>query len=146
MSDSNIIGAWTDPVYRNSLSEREWAALPPNPAGGSEISYTDLGKVAGGREPAVVMRGPDGALYLIRDEVLELCRMNKKDAESAEMVLQNHQATYSAQQDAGSGDFTLETAVFQPIARRNGNFTPMALKLSTQSTIMCCWSSLCFED
>ena len=95
---------------------------------------------------AVVMRGPDGALYLIRDEVLELCRMNKEDAESAEMVLQNHQAGYSAPQEVGSGDFTLETAAFQPIARGNGNLTPMALKLTTQSTIMCCWSSLCFED
>jgi hypothetical protein len=93
--------------------------------------------------PAVVMRGPDGSLYAIRDEVLELCRMNKDDAESAEMILQNHQAGCA---DAGSGDFSLETAAFQPMARVDGNLTPMALKLTSQSTIMCCWSSLCFED
>jgi hypothetical protein len=85
--------------------------------------------------PAVVMRGSDGALYVVRDEGLELCQMNKEDAASAEMVLQNHQS-----------DFTLETAAFQPMARVDGNLTPMALKLTTQSTIMCCWSSLCFED
>jgi len=103
-------------------------------------NYTDQ------NHPPVVMRGPDGALYVIRDEVLELCRMNKEDAESAEMVLQNHQAGYLAQQDAGNGDFTLETAAFEPIARVNGSLSPMALKLTTQSTIMCCWSSLCFED
>ncbi len=87
---------------------------------------------------ATVMRGPDGALYVIRDEVFELCRMNQEDAASAEMVLQSHQA--------GSGEFTLETAAFQPMARVDGNLTPMALKLTTQSTIMCCWSSLCFGD
>ncbi len=48
MSNSNIIRAWKDPVYRNSLSERERAALPPNPAGAIEISDADLGKVVGG--------------------------------------------------------------------------------------------------
>jgi mersacidin/lichenicidin family type 2 lantibiotic len=48
MSNKNIIRAWKDPVYRSSLSERERAALPPNPAGAIEISDADLGKVAGG--------------------------------------------------------------------------------------------------
>lgn len=85
--------------------------------------------------PAVVMRGSDGALYVVRDEGLELCQMNKEDAASAEMVLQNHES-----------GFTLETAAFEPMTRADGNLTPMALKLTTQSTIMCCWSSLCFED
>jgi predicted ATPase len=85
--------------------------------------------------PAVVMHGADGALYVVRNEGLELCQMNNEDAASAEMVLQNHQA-----------EFTLETAVFQPITRADGNVTPMALKLTTQRTIMCCWSSLCFEN
>ena len=48
MSNKNIIRAWKDPVYRNSLSESERAALPPNPAGAIEISDADLGRVAGG--------------------------------------------------------------------------------------------------
>jgi mersacidin/lichenicidin family type 2 lantibiotic len=48
MSNKHIIRAWKDAAYRNSLSETERAALPPNPAGGIEISDADLGKVAGG--------------------------------------------------------------------------------------------------
>jgi mersacidin/lichenicidin family type 2 lantibiotic len=47
MSKHNIIRAWKDPNYRNSLSEAERASLPPNPAGAIEISDADLGKVAG---------------------------------------------------------------------------------------------------
>ena len=49
MSNRNIIRAWKNPAYRNSLSEAERAALPANPAGSIEISDEDLGKVAGGR-------------------------------------------------------------------------------------------------
>jgi mersacidin/lichenicidin family type 2 lantibiotic len=48
MSNNKTIRAWKDPVYRNSLSEAERAALPANPAGSIEISDADLGKVAGG--------------------------------------------------------------------------------------------------
>jgi mersacidin/lichenicidin family type 2 lantibiotic len=44
----NVIRAWKDPKFRNSLSEAERAALPPNPAGAIEISDADLDKVAGG--------------------------------------------------------------------------------------------------
>ena len=49
MSKHNIIRAWKNPAYRNSLSETERAALPPNPVGAIEISDEDLGKIAGGR-------------------------------------------------------------------------------------------------
>ena len=53
MSNRNIIRAWKDPVYRNSLSNAERAALPANPAGSLvEISDEDLENVAGGRQPA----------------------------------------------------------------------------------------------
>ena len=48
MSTRNIIKAWKNPAYRNSLSAAERAALPANPAGSVEISDEDLGKVAGG--------------------------------------------------------------------------------------------------
>src|SRR5438093_12614421 len=99
---------------------------------------------------AVVMRGPDGALYLIRDDVLELCRMTKEDAASAEKVLEKHKAGAAAAQgtapETGKGRFTLETATFQRLGRVRGTFTPMAVKLTAESTIMCCWSSLCFRD
>ena len=48
MSNRNIIRAWKDPVYRNSLSNAERAAIPANPAGSLEISYEELDNVAGG--------------------------------------------------------------------------------------------------
>jgi mersacidin/lichenicidin family type 2 lantibiotic len=48
MSNRNIIRAWKDPVYRDSLTEAERSAMPGNPAGTSEISNEDLGKASGG--------------------------------------------------------------------------------------------------
>jgi mersacidin/lichenicidin family type 2 lantibiotic len=48
MSNNNVVRAWKDPVYRNSLTEAERAALPANPAGSIELSDEDLGKVSGG--------------------------------------------------------------------------------------------------
>ena len=48
MVKQQIIRAWKDPAFRNSLSAAERAALPPNPAGGIELSDGDLGNVAGG--------------------------------------------------------------------------------------------------
>jgi mersacidin/lichenicidin family type 2 lantibiotic len=49
MSTRNIIKAWKNPAYRNSLTAAERAALPANPAGSIELSDEDLGKVAGGK-------------------------------------------------------------------------------------------------
>jgi mersacidin/lichenicidin family type 2 lantibiotic len=49
MINKNIVRAWKDPVYRNSLSEAERASLPANPAGSIELSDADLGNVAGGK-------------------------------------------------------------------------------------------------
>jgi mersacidin/lichenicidin family type 2 lantibiotic len=51
MSNRNVIRAWKDPVYRNSLSEAERSSMPANPAGAIEISDGDLGKVSGGYPP-----------------------------------------------------------------------------------------------
>ena len=48
MVNRKIIRAWKDPAYRNTLSEAERAALPPNPAGSIELSDADLGKISGG--------------------------------------------------------------------------------------------------
>jgi mersacidin/lichenicidin family type 2 lantibiotic len=44
----DIIRAWKDEGYRNSLSEAERAALPENPAGLITLTDEDLGAVAGG--------------------------------------------------------------------------------------------------
>ena len=48
MKTIDIIRAWKDEDYRNSLSAAQRAALPKNPAGMVELSDSDMGKVAGG--------------------------------------------------------------------------------------------------
>ena len=48
MSNHEIVQAWKNPVYRNSLTQAERDALPPNPAGTIEIFDEDLDKIAGG--------------------------------------------------------------------------------------------------
>jgi mersacidin/lichenicidin family type 2 lantibiotic len=45
----DIIRAWKDEEYHNSLSEAERAALPPHPAGLVTLTDEELGAVAGGR-------------------------------------------------------------------------------------------------
>ena len=47
----DIIRAWKDEEYRNSLSEAERAALPEHPAGLIALTDEALGAVAGGRKP-----------------------------------------------------------------------------------------------
>jgi mersacidin/lichenicidin family type 2 lantibiotic len=49
MSCENIIRAWKDEGYRQSLSEAERAQLPDHPVGLIELSHADLDAVAGGR-------------------------------------------------------------------------------------------------
>ena len=48
MSEKDIIRAWKDEDYRNSLSESARAALPAHPAGLVEIRDEDVEAVAGG--------------------------------------------------------------------------------------------------
>ncbi|HEY0735247.1 MAG TPA: mersacidin/lichenicidin family type 2 lantibiotic [Herpetosiphonaceae bacterium] len=47
MSNVDIIRAWKDDEYRNSLSEEARALLPEHPAGLLELRDEDLGLVAG---------------------------------------------------------------------------------------------------
>lgn len=55
MTKTNIIRAWKDEAYRQSLSDAERALLPVNPAGVIELSDADLGSVAGGTEMIEVL-------------------------------------------------------------------------------------------
>jgi mersacidin/lichenicidin family type 2 lantibiotic len=48
MQDEDIIRAWKDEEYRNSLSEEQRAQLPENPAGMVELSDEAMQTVAGG--------------------------------------------------------------------------------------------------
>ncbi|GHO92772.1 hypothetical protein KSF_028200 [Reticulibacter mediterranei] len=45
----DIIRAWKDEEYRNSLSSEELAMLPANPAGALELSDADLESVHGAK-------------------------------------------------------------------------------------------------
>lgn len=47
----NIIRAWKDEEYRNSLTEEQRAKLPQNPVGQVDLSEEDLGVVSGGMRP-----------------------------------------------------------------------------------------------
>ncbi|HWG43868.1 MAG TPA: mersacidin/lichenicidin family type 2 lantibiotic [Gemmataceae bacterium] len=47
MSRIDIIRAWKDETYRQSLSEAQRAALPPNPAGMVELTEAEAATVEG---------------------------------------------------------------------------------------------------
>lgn len=49
MSNNEIIRAWKDEEYRNSLSEAQRSQLPENPAGMIELSDSAAQTFAGGR-------------------------------------------------------------------------------------------------
>jgi len=44
----NIVRAWIDPEYRNSLSASQLASVPPNPAASGELSEGELLGVSAG--------------------------------------------------------------------------------------------------
>ena len=48
----DIIRAWKDEDYRNSLSKEELAQLPESPVGEVELSDEDLGVVVAGMRPS----------------------------------------------------------------------------------------------
>jgi mersacidin/lichenicidin family type 2 lantibiotic len=50
MGVNEIIRAWEDPDYRNSLSAAELAAMPDHPAGAIELTDAELGQVLGGAQ------------------------------------------------------------------------------------------------
>jgi mersacidin/lichenicidin family type 2 lantibiotic len=51
MSVENIIRAWKDEHFRNSLSDAERALLPENPAGVIDLTAAELDVVEGGAPP-----------------------------------------------------------------------------------------------
>ncbi|OUC14107.1 MAG: hypothetical protein B0A82_13900 [Alkalinema sp. CACIAM 70d] len=48
MSQENIIRAWKDADFRNSLSRDAKTVLPDNPAGLIQLNDTELGSIGGG--------------------------------------------------------------------------------------------------
>jgi len=55
MSELDIIRAWKDKTYRNSLSADELAQLPEHPAGAIELTNDELANVDGGTTPSIVV-------------------------------------------------------------------------------------------
>ena len=55
MSNINIIRAWKDAEYRNSLSAEELAMIPDNPAGVGELKDEDLASIVGGNPVSQVV-------------------------------------------------------------------------------------------
>ena len=51
MSTIDVIRAWKDPEYRNSLSADQRALLPDHPAGLIELDDSELDQVAGAAKP-----------------------------------------------------------------------------------------------
>lgn len=52
MSRIDVIRAWKDEAFRQSLSEAERALLPQNPAGPVELTEAEAAAVEGGRAVA----------------------------------------------------------------------------------------------
>ena len=59
MTKKNIIRAWKDAEFRNSLSESERASLPANPAGVIELSDASLNDATG----ALIRKGDGTTLW-----------------------------------------------------------------------------------
>ena len=49
MSNFDIIRAWKDEKYRNSLTDEQRSQLPANPAGMIELSDQEMAALAGGK-------------------------------------------------------------------------------------------------
>lgn len=47
-SNVDVVRAWKDASYRNSLSDAQRAALPANPAGMVDVDALELGTIDGG--------------------------------------------------------------------------------------------------
>ncbi len=60
MAKIDVVRAWKDAAYRESLAPEEQALLPENPAGAIELTDTDLSGVSGGlAEPMTITWGCD---------------------------------------------------------------------------------------
>jgi mersacidin/lichenicidin family type 2 lantibiotic len=56
MSHNEIIRAWKDEEYRNSLSKEQYSHLPENPAGQTMLTDEDMEAIVGGINPHTIGR------------------------------------------------------------------------------------------
>ena len=57
MSNGDIVRAWKDAEYRQSLSAAEQALLPEHPAGAIELTEEELDQIAGAKTELVLTAG-----------------------------------------------------------------------------------------
>lgn len=57
MSNIDIVRAWKDAEYRQSLSAEELARLPEHPAGAIELTDEELDQIAGAKTELVFTAG-----------------------------------------------------------------------------------------
>jgi mersacidin/lichenicidin family type 2 lantibiotic len=62
MSRIDIVRAWKDPEYRNSLSAAQLAGMPENPAGEITLDDKQLSAVNGGALP-IITTAPTCTMY-----------------------------------------------------------------------------------
>jgi len=67
---SNIVRAWKDEAYRQSLSAEEQALLPTNPAGEIELTEADLDAIWGASADDSGQTNPDGNRIITYNPVL----------------------------------------------------------------------------
>lgn len=91
----------------------------------------------------VVLRGDDGSLYFIRDEVLALCKTEGEYTEQLEKALEDGDEVSGFSMDLG-GRGSIESlgvvSFGKPNLGRSSGFEAKALPgMDKQSTLMCPW-------
>lgn len=72
----DIVRAWKDEAYRQSLSEEQSRMLPANPAGALELDDTDLMSVYGGHKGsliAILTNIRIYSLYILSNPITATC-------------------------------------------------------------------------
>lgn len=73
----DIVRAWKDEFYRQSLSEEQFDTLPANPAGELELTDTDLVSVYGGALIAILSDIRLFSLNVLSSPINQTCFQNK---------------------------------------------------------------------
>jgi mersacidin/lichenicidin family type 2 lantibiotic len=64
----NIVRAWSDPEYRNSLTVGQLASVPANPVSAGELSDEELVRISGGGAPPMPTCWYYGLVYTFARE------------------------------------------------------------------------------
>jgi mersacidin/lichenicidin family type 2 lantibiotic len=76
MSEQDIIRAWKDEDYWNSLSEEQRSQLPENPAGTIELSEQEMEIIQGGGCESIMNCGGGGGTLGLTCDLKGLCKEN----------------------------------------------------------------------